>query len=100
MLSARTGDGNRLKWPAQSPDLNPIEHLWQHLKAKLQQYDTPPKGVHELWERVAKEWNSTRDMSKANRKHASKDTNSFRGKVGSYKVLDSKILEGVSVLRD
>ena len=45
-----------LKWPAQSPDLNPIEHLWQHLKAKLQQYDTPPKGVHELWERVAKEW--------------------------------------------
>jgi len=46
-----------LKWPAQSPDLNPIEHLWQHLKTKLQQYDTPPKGVHELWERVAKEWN-------------------------------------------
>ena len=46
-----------LKWPAQSPDLNPIEHLWQHLKARLQQYDTPPKGVHELWERVAKEWN-------------------------------------------
>jgi len=45
-----------LKWPAKSPDLNPIEHLWQQLKAKLQQYDTPPTGVHELWERVAKEW--------------------------------------------
>ena len=45
-----------LMWPAQSPDLNPIEHLWQHLKTKLQQYDTPPTGVHELWERVAKEW--------------------------------------------
>ena len=46
-----------LDWPAQSPDLNPIEHLWEHLKRRLQQYDNPPKGVHELWDRVAEEWN-------------------------------------------
>ena len=43
-------------WPAQSPDLNPIEHLWQHLKTKLGEYEEPPKGVTELWERVEKEW--------------------------------------------
>jgi len=43
-------------WPAQSPDLNPIEHLWAHIKRRLNQYDTPPKGILMLWERVEKEW--------------------------------------------
>ena len=47
-----------MSWPAQSPDLNPIEHLWEHLKHCLQQYSTPPKGVHELWDRVSEEWNA------------------------------------------
>jgi hypothetical protein len=46
-----------IAWPAQSPDINPIEHLWYHIKRKLLQYEVPPKGVHELWERVVKEWN-------------------------------------------
>lgn len=46
-----------LSWPAQSPDLNPIEHLWHHLKRKLAEYQEPPKGILELWERVEGEWN-------------------------------------------
>ena len=45
-----------LKWPAQSPDLNPIEHLWSHLKRKLAEYEEPPKGIQELWEQVEAEW--------------------------------------------
>ncbi|KAG1439434.1 hypothetical protein G6F55_013731 [Rhizopus delemar] len=45
-------------WPSQSPDLNPIEHIWHHLKLKLSAYDTRAKGVHELWNRVKKEWST------------------------------------------
>jgi hypothetical protein len=49
-------DFNVMEWPAQSPDLNPIEHLWSHLKRRLTEYAEPPAGVHELWERIQKEW--------------------------------------------
>ena len=47
---------NVLKGPAQSPDLNPIEHLWFHLKRQLATYEAPPAGIHELWEWVQVEW--------------------------------------------
>jgi len=47
-----------LDWPAQSPDLNPIEHLWHHLKIKLSAYETKATSISELWKRCDKEWNS------------------------------------------
>ena len=45
-----------MQWPAQSPDLNPIEHLWSELKRRLSGYPEAPKGMTELWERVEVEW--------------------------------------------
>jgi len=50
-------DFETMVWPAQSPDLNPIEHLWSHLKRRLNSYPTPAKGINELWERVQEVWN-------------------------------------------
>jgi hypothetical protein len=47
-----------LFWPANSPDLNPIENLWEHLHRELAKYQSPPEGMIELWERIQVEWNS------------------------------------------
>ena len=44
-------------WPPNSPDLNPIEHLWHHIKVKLDSYSTKPRNIDELWDRFEKEWN-------------------------------------------
>ncbi|KAG1252213.1 hypothetical protein G6F68_011886 [Rhizopus microsporus] len=44
-------------WPAQSPDLNPMEHIWRQLKLNLSLYKTHAKNTQELWERIEKEWN-------------------------------------------
>ncbi len=47
---------NVLTWPAQSPDMNPIEHLWVHLKRELNKYPVPATGLLSLWERVQEVW--------------------------------------------
>ncbi len=45
-----------LPWPSQSPDLNPIEHLWEIIKKKMD--STPVKNKEELKDLIFKTWNS------------------------------------------
>ncbi|KAG1578529.1 hypothetical protein G6F48_011857 [Rhizopus delemar] len=45
-----------LNWPVYSPDLNPIENLWDYLKVRLYAYETAPLSMKELFERVADIW--------------------------------------------
>ena len=45
-----------LEWPAQSPDLNPIENLWMILKRRISARDPPAKTVKELKAVVQEEW--------------------------------------------
>lgn len=45
-----------LDWPAQSPDLNQIEHLWSLVKRQLSSYESIPVGVNELFDRFDEIW--------------------------------------------
>ncbi|KAG0977614.1 hypothetical protein G6F28_012355 [Rhizopus arrhizus] len=44
-------------WPPNSPDLNPIQHVWHLLKLRLSLYERKARNIDELWERVDVEWN-------------------------------------------
>ena len=52
----RSKEIRSFRWPAQSPDLNPIEHLWQILKTRIQQRNPRPKNLNELKECIYEEW--------------------------------------------
>lgn len=45
---------NVLDWPSQSPDINPIEHLWDELEHRMKPYS--PKNKEELWRILKHEW--------------------------------------------
>ncbi len=41
-----------MRWPAQSPDLNPMEHYWQFVDRKLKEFTEVVATKEELWKRV------------------------------------------------
>ena len=46
----------RLDWPARSPDLNPIEHLWDVLGRRVRDHNPPAATVDQLFQLLEQEW--------------------------------------------
>lgn len=44
-----------LRWPSRSPDMNPIEHVWDFLKRTIQR-ENPPQNVMQLRQAIADAW--------------------------------------------
>lgn len=50
----RVNEVEVMSWPAQSPDLNPIEHLWGDVKKCVA--EKKPSNAEELWNTVRDSW--------------------------------------------
>lgn len=48
----------KLDWPSQSPDLNPIEHLWDELERRLRSQPNRPSSLQALTSAVMDIWKS------------------------------------------
>lgn len=46
----------RLPWPAQSPDLNPIENLWEELEIRIRKRKPMPKNKGDFFAALKEEW--------------------------------------------
>nr|CAH7743208.1 unnamed protein product [Callosobruchus chinensis] len=52
------GNIARLGWPAMSPDMNPIEHVWDYVSRVIFNRNNPPRSTQELIVAATAEWDN------------------------------------------
>ncbi|GFV16930.1 transposable element Tc3 transposase [Trichonephila clavipes] len=57
-LLLESEDIERMDWPARSPDLNPIEHVWDFLGRRLAARTLPPVTIREFRLALQDEWSA------------------------------------------
>ena len=51
-------DFHRTAWPPYSPDLTPIEHMWDELDRRVRKRRNPPETLAQLRNALIDEWNN------------------------------------------
>ncbi|KAI3366484.1 hypothetical protein L3Q82_000621 [Scortum barcoo] len=54
--SCKTKGIDAMDWPARSPDLNPIEHIWDIMSRSIHQRHVAPQTVQELVDALVQVW--------------------------------------------
>ena len=47
-----------MEWPSKSPDLSPIEQVWDQLDRRMRQRPVQPQTMIQLQQALVQEWNS------------------------------------------
>jgi hypothetical protein len=45
-----------IPWPAMSPDMNPLEHVWDYIGRKINQRNLKCQNIDELRTAISQEW--------------------------------------------
>jgi hypothetical protein len=52
---------DKLDWPPNSPDMNPIENCWDYLDRRVCTRSPLPTNVNALWDALVEEWGQIED---------------------------------------
>jgi len=59
-----------MDWPARSPDLNPIEHVWDYIYRRISQRQNRPITLPDLTQALILEWNGLPQEYYLNKEYA------------------------------